>query len=93
MHDSPVHFLAVSLDAEPKRVRVAAETLKVKLPVAMAESELLDPLHLETVPATIFIDSSGKVVAALHTAGKADFKARAQQLLALATTAPRTGER
>jgi hypothetical protein len=87
MAGTPVRFLAVSLDADTRRVRVAVETLKLTLPIATAESELLAPLNLETVPATIFLNASGEVVASLGISTKAQFKQQAMRLLAPAATA------
>lgn len=89
MAGTPVRFLAVSLDAETRRVRVAVETLKLTLPVATAEAELLAPLNLESVPATIFVDASGQVVKALGISSKAQFKEQAMRLLSPAATASR----
>ncbi len=93
MAGTPVHFLAVSLEADARRVRVAVETLKLRLPVATAESEMLGPLGLDSVPATIFIDASGRVVARVRTASGEELKAQAEQLLgpsaAAASTLPR----
>jgi hypothetical protein len=81
-----IRFLAVSLDWDTRRVRVAMERLKLTLPIATAESELLGPLSLDTVPATVFIDASGRVVARLNgTGSKAALKAQAEQLLPAAT--------
>jgi hypothetical protein len=89
MANTPVRFLAVSLEADTRRVRVAMETLKLTLPVATPEAELLAPLNLESVPATIFVDASGQVVAKLGISSKAELKAQAQRLLAPAATASR----
>jgi hypothetical protein len=82
MAATPVHFLAVSLDADTRHVRVAMEKLKLTLPVATPEAELLAPLGLETVPATIFVDASGQVVGRLGISTKAELKAQAERLLA-----------
>jgi hypothetical protein len=84
---TPLHFVAVSLDADARHVRVAADTLKLTLPVATAEAELLGPLKLETVPATLFIDASGQVVARLGVATKESLKTQAEKLLAPTATA------
>jgi hypothetical protein len=89
MANTPVRFLAVSLDADTRRVRVAMETLKLTLPIGTPESELLAPLELESVPATIFVDASGQVVAKLGISSKAELKAQAQRLLAPTATASR----
>jgi nucleoid-associated protein YgaU len=89
MANTPVRFLAVSLDADTRRVRVAMESLKLTLPVATPEAELLAPLDLESVPSTIFIDASGKVVAKLGISSKAELKEAAMALLTPAATASR----
>jgi hypothetical protein len=89
MAGTPVHFLAVSLEPDTRRVRVAMETLKLTLPVATPEGELLAPLGLESVPSTIFIDASGQVVGRLGISSKAELKAQAQRLLAPPVTAAR----
>ena len=86
---TPVHFLAVSLDADTRHVRVAMEKLKLTLPVATPEAELLGPLNVESVPATIFVDASGQVVGKLGISTKAEFKEQAQRLLPPAATASR----
>ena len=90
MANTPVHFLAVSLDADARRVRVAVETRKLRLPVATPEAELLAPLGLDSVPSTIFIDASGQVVARLGISSKEELKAQAMRLLPAAVTASRT---
>lgn len=87
MAGTPVHFLAVSLDADSRQVRVAMERLKLTLPVATAEAELLAPLNLESVPATVFIDASGQVVAKLGISTEAELKEQAQRLVPAAATA------
>ena len=89
MAGTPVHFLAVSLDADTRHVRVAMEKLKLTLPVATPEAELLGPLNVESVPATIFVDASGQVVGKLGISTKAEFKEQAQRLLPPAATASR----
>ena len=89
MAGTPVHFLAVSLDADTRHVRVAMEKLKLTLPVATPEAELLGPLNVESVPATIFVDASGQVVGKLGISTKAEFKDQAQRLLPPAATASR----
>lgn len=87
MAGTPLHFLAVSLDADTRHVRVAMETLKLTLPVATPEAELLAPLGLESVPATVFINASGQVVGRLGISSKEDLKAQAERLLTPAVTA------
>jgi hypothetical protein len=90
MAGTPVHFLAVSLDADTRHVRVAMEKLKLTLPVATPEAELLGPLNLESVPATVFVDASGQVVGTLGISTKAELKEHAQRLLQPAATASRS---
>ena len=90
MGGTPVRFLAVSLETDTRRVRVAMERLRLTLPVATAESEVLDPLALDSVPATIFVDAGGQVVARVNGIGsRSELKAKAEQLLAPAPTAAR----
>ena len=61
-----VGFLAVSLDQDFKRTRVAAEGFKISMTVATAASEMLDPYHLTVVPSTLFVDPSGRIILALN---------------------------
>ena len=62
-YDGRVGFLAVSIAPERRRIRVAAESLGLHtLPVAAAESEMLTPLGLETVPATFLVSADGTMV-------------------------------
>ena len=62
-YDGRVGFLAVSIAPERRRIRVAAESLGLHtLPVAAAESEMLVPLELETVPATFLVSADGLMV-------------------------------
>jgi hypothetical protein len=89
MSGTPVHFLAVSLDADTRQVRVAMEKLKLTLPLATPEAELLAPLNLESVPATIFVDASGQVVGKLGISSKAELKEQVLRLLPPAATASR----
>ena len=57
-------FLAVSIAPDRNRIRVAAERMGLRMmPVAAAESEMLAPLELETVPATFVVSPDGTMVA------------------------------
>ena len=87
MAGTPLRFLAVSLDADTRHVRVAMEKLKLTLPVATAEAELLAPLGLESVPATVFVDASGQVVEKLGISNREELREGAGRLLAPAATA------
>ncbi len=83
-----VKFLAVSLEPDTRRVRVAAERLKLQIPLATAESELLGPLQLETVPATFFVDPHGTIVSRVNGAeSRAGLAKRIDALLAGAPNA------
>jgi len=64
-----VGFLAVSLNSDRRRIRVSAQELHLHLPLAAAESELLGPLGLETVPATFLVDANGMMVARIEGGG------------------------
>ena len=56
-------FLAVSLAPDRGRIRVAIERMGLRtMPVAAAESEMLAPLELETVPATFLVSADGMLV-------------------------------
>jgi len=63
-YEGRVGFLAVSLAPDRNRIRVAAGKLGLRsLPVAAAESEMLAPLGLESVPATFLVSADGTMVA------------------------------
>jgi hypothetical protein len=63
-YEGRVGFLAVSIAPDRTRMRVAAERMGLRaIPVAAAESEMLAPLELETVPATFLVSSDGTMVA------------------------------
>jgi len=62
-YDGRVGFLAVSLAPDRGRIRVAMERMGLRtIPVAAAESEMLVPLELETVPATFLVSADGMLV-------------------------------
>jgi len=62
-YEGRVGFLAVSIAPDRTRIRVAAERMGLRaMPVAAAESEMLAPLELETVPATFLVSSDGTLV-------------------------------
>jgi hypothetical protein len=84
-----VRFLAVSLNADRRRIRVSAQQLRLHLPLAAAESELLGPLGLETVPATFLVDARGTMVARIQGIASAETLSRKlDALLASGETAP-----
>ncbi|MGZ3445223.1 MAG: TlpA family protein disulfide reductase [Myxococcaceae bacterium] len=62
-YEGRVGFLAVSIAPDRTRIRVAAERMGLRtMPVAAAESEMLAPLELETVPATFLVSADGTMV-------------------------------
>jgi hypothetical protein len=62
-YEGRVGFLAVSITPDRTRIRVAAERMGLRtMPVAAAESEMLAPLELETVPATFLVSADGTMV-------------------------------
>lgn len=62
-YEGRVGFLAVSIAPDRSRIRVAAERMGLRtMPVAAAESEMLAPLQLETVPATFLVSADGMMV-------------------------------
>ena len=62
-YEGRVGFLAVSIAPDRTRIRVAAQKMGLRtLPIAAAESEMLAPLDLETVPATFLVSPDGTMV-------------------------------
>jgi hypothetical protein len=62
-YEGRVGFLAISLAPDRGRIRVAVERMGLRtMPVAAAESEMLVPLELETVPATFLVSADGMMV-------------------------------
>lgn len=62
-YEGRVGFVAVSISPDRGRIRVAVERMGLRtMPVAAAESEMLAPLELETVPATFLVSADGMLV-------------------------------
>ena len=62
-YEGRVGFVAVSLAPDRGRIRVAVERMGLRtMPVAAAESEMLAPLELQTVPATFLVSADGLLV-------------------------------
>jgi hypothetical protein len=59
-----VGFLALSLEPDRPLVAQAAVRLRIQMPVAIADGEMLGPLGVNRVPSTAFIDRAGRIVAA-----------------------------
>jgi hypothetical protein len=77
-----VGFLALSLHRNPAVVERAAAKMGVTMPVAVAQGEMMGPFAVKVVPATLFVDAEGKVVAAVSGARSYSFlKERADALL------------
>jgi hypothetical protein len=78
-----VGFLALSLNPSEARNRRTAAELGVHMRVATAKGEVLGPLRVSTVPATVFIDRQGVVVAAVSgERSRAFYARRLEELLA-----------
>jgi hypothetical protein len=77
-----IRFLALSLDADEESVRAAAKKIGIQMTVALADGELLGPLGVNKVPSTVFVNSSGFVVAAASgERNRKFFYSRAKELL------------
>ena len=62
-YEGRVGFVAVSIAPDRGRIRVAVERMGLRtMPVAAAESEMLAPLELDTVPATFLVSPDGMLV-------------------------------
>jgi len=62
-YEGRVGFVAVSIAPDRGRIRVAVERMGLRtMPVAAAESEMLAPLELDTVPATFLVSADGMLV-------------------------------
>lgn len=59
-----IAFLAVSLETDPGLVRSAADSLGLRMPIALAQGEVLGPLGVRALPSTVFVDPDGVMVAA-----------------------------
>ena len=76
-----VGFLALSLNPSEVRNRRTAAELGVHMTVATAKGEVLGPLRVSTVPATVFINREGVVVAAVNGERSRAFYARRLEAL------------
>ncbi|WXH27890.1 hypothetical protein WA016_01816 [Myxococcus stipitatus] len=76
-----VRFLALSLNPNEERNRQTAAELGVHMTVATAKGEVLGPLRLSTVPATVFINREGVVVATVNGERSREFHARRLEAL------------
>ncbi len=90
-YDGRVGFVAVSIAPDRGRMRAAAERMGLRaMPVAAAESEMLMPLGLETVPATFLVSADGTMVARYEGMVSNEKLARAlDRLLSTASSARR----
>jgi len=62
-YEGRVGFVAVSIAPDRGRIRVAVGQMGLRtMPVAAAESEMLAPLELQTVPATFLVSADGLLV-------------------------------
>jgi hypothetical protein len=76
-----VGFVALSLNPSETRNRRAAAELGLHMTVATAKDEVLGPLRVSTVPATVFISREGVVVAAVNGERSRAFYARRLEAL------------
>ena len=84
--DKGVGFLALSLEPDVDQVRSTAERLGLRVTVATTRDEVLAPLGARGVPATILVDSNGRVVgAATGARDQAFFEQVAGELAARVT--------
>jgi len=89
-YEGRVGFLAVSIAPDRGRMRTAVQRIGLRtLPIAAAESEMLLPLGLETVPATFLVASDGTMVARYQ--GMVSEETLARKLDALLPTASARG--
>lgn len=77
-------FLALSLEPAREDVEAAQRKYGLRMTVALpGGGELLAPLGVRGVPSTVFVDRSGRIVAArTGAADRAFFRERANELLA-----------
>jgi hypothetical protein len=59
-----VGFLALSLSSDRETVRTEAGRLGIRMAVGTTPAEVLAPLGVNAVPATLFVDRDGTIVAA-----------------------------
>jgi hypothetical protein len=77
-----VGFLALSIDHNREKVRAMATRLTLRMEVATADGELLGPLGVNQVPATLFVDAEGTIVASVNgERPRAFFERRIEELL------------
>lgn len=68
-----VKFLALSLEPDANEVARGAKKIGVKMPVAIAKDQVLDPLGVKRVPSTVWINREGRVVTAASGERKLSF--------------------
>jgi hypothetical protein len=77
-----VRFVALSLEPDRELVERAARKLQIQMPIALAKTETLAPLGVNQVPSTVFINSTGVIVAAASGERSRSFlEARIEELL------------
>nr|WP_242589276.1 hypothetical protein [Corallococcus macrosporus] len=81
-----VGFLALSLNPSEERTVREAARLGLGMTLAIAQGEVLGPLHVSTVPATVYIDRHGVVVAAIS--GERDRAFHTRRVKALLAGSP-----
>ena len=77
-----VGFLAVSIEPDEALVRRGAQKMGIEMTVAISRDETLGPLAIREVPATVFVDREGVIVAAASGArDRRFFERRVAELL------------
>ena len=72
----------MSIEPDEALVRRGAEQNSIAMTVAISESETLGPLSVNQVPATVFVDRQGVIVAAASGArGRKFFAKRVRELM------------
>ncbi len=76
-----VRFLALSVESDEDLVRSGVKKLGMQLPVGIADSDV-ESLGVDQVPATLFVDTGGRIVASVNGEREAAFlRRRIKELL------------
>jgi len=77
-----VGFLALSIEPDQATVREARDRLGIQMRVATTKDEVLAPLGIRGVPATVFVNAEGRLVGAATGERSAAFFAKRAAALA-----------
>ena len=56
-----VGFLAVAIDSDEQKVKQTVAQLKLKMPVAIGQSEVLEPFGANQIPSMAFVTKDGVI--------------------------------